>query len=235
MKTQTTNQIRELFQMIHAGGLKGTDAMHNLDDVQRRAKKSLPKMIYDFRNFTGLADGDDTMSHSAFINQHLINASADWEDLFWLRELWKGPLFVKGIITPEYARHAVDCGVEGIIVSNHGGRQLDGLPSSIRALIGISDAVGDDTDIILDGGVRRGSDVIKAIALGARAVMTGRSWIWGLAAAGQSGVERVQAILAEEIDQTIALLGCSRLEEVDRTLVDLPAWWESVSQDRYRL
>ncbi len=180
-----------------------------------------------FRNFLGIAEGDDALSHSAFINQHLINPSADWQDLQWVRERWKGPLLVKGITTPEDAIKAVDSGVDGIIVSNHGGRQLDGVPSAIRALARIADAVGDRVDLVLDSGIRRGSDVVKAVALGARAVMTGRTWIWGLAAAGQSGVERVQAILAEEIDQTIALLGRSSLKEIDRSAVEVPVSWEA--------
>ena len=180
-----------------------------------------------FRNFLGIAEGDDTLSHSAFINRHLINPSANWQDLQWVRELWKGPLLVKGITTPEDALKAADSGVDGIIVSNHGGRQLDGVPSAIRVLPRIFDAVGNRVDLILDSGVRRGADVVKAMALGARAVMTGRSWIWGLAAAGQCGVERVQAILAQEIDQTLALLGRSSLEEIDRSVVEVPASWES--------
>jgi len=178
-----------------------------------------------FRNFIGIAEGDDTLSHSAFINRHLINPTANWQDLEWVRQRWKGPLLVKGILMPEDAVKAVDCGADGIIVSNHGGRQLDGVPSAVRALPRIVDAVGNRADIILDSGVRRGSDVVKAVALGARAVMTGRSWIWGLAAAGQAGVERVHTIFAEEIDQTLALLGRSSLEEIDRTAVEVPASW----------
>ena len=180
-----------------------------------------------FRNFIGIAEGDDTLSHSAFINQHLINPSANRQDLEWVRDLWKGPLLVKGILTPEDAERAADCGVDGIVVSNHGGRQLDGVSSAIRALPGVFGAVGDRVDIVLDGGIRRGSDVVKAAALGARAVMTARSWIWGLAAAGQAGVERVEAIFAEEIDQTLALLGRSSLAEIDRSAVDVPASWET--------
>ena len=192
-----------------------------------------PKWLLDFikgppvsfRNFMGIAEGDDTMSHSAFINQHLINPSANWEDLQWVKELWKGPLLVKGIVTPEDALKAVDLGVDGIVVSNHGGRQLDGLPSAVRSMVDIVDAVGNRTDIILDGGIRRGADVVKAISLGAKAVMTGRSWIWGLAAAGQAGVERVYEILTQEIDQTLALLGRARLSEIDESAVNLPKSW----------
>jgi len=199
-----------------------------------------PKWLLDFikgppvsfRNFTGMAKGDNTMSHSAFINQHLINPSANWEDLQWVKELWKGPLLVKGIVTPEDALKAVDLGVDGIVVSNHGGRQLDGLPSAVRSMVDIVDAVGNRTDIILDGGIRRGADVVKAISLGAKAVMTGRSWIWGLAAAGQAGVERVYEIFTQEIDQTLALLGRARLNEIDESAVHLPHSWKPQVLDR---
>ena len=178
-----------------------------------------------FRNFSGIAEGDDTLSHSAFINQQLINPSANWNDLKWVRDLWKGPLLIKGIITPEDAVKAVEYGVDGIIVSNHGGRQLDGLPSAIRAMVDVVEAVGNRTEVILDGGIRRGADVVKAYALGARAVMAGRSWIWGLAAAGQEGVARVHEILSQEINQTLALLGRTQLSEIDESVVNLPVSW----------
>ena len=192
-----------------------------------------PRWLFDLikgppvalRNFAGVVEGDDTISHSAFFTQHLINPSANWEDLQWVKELWKGPLLVKGIVTPEDALKAVDLGVDGIVVSNHGGRQLDGLPSAVRSMVDIVDAVGNRTDIILDGGIRRGADVVKAISLGAKAVMTGRSWIWGLAAAGQTGVERVHEIFAQEIDQTLALLGRTRLDEIDESAVNMPESW----------
>ena len=177
------------------------------------------------RNFEGVVEGDDTISHSAFFTQHLINPSANWEDLRWVKELWKGPLLVKGIVTPEDALKAVDLGVDGIVVSNHGGRQLDGLPGAVRSMVDIVDAVGNRTDIILDGGIRRGADVVKAISLGAKAVMTGRSWIWGLAAAGQAGMERVHEIFAQEIDQTLALLGRTHLNEMEESAVNLPESW----------
>ena len=175
-----------------------------------------------FANFEGLADGDDRMSHSSFINEHLINPTACWDDLAWLKDMWGGPLLLKGIITPEDAQQAAACGVDGIVVSNHGGRQLDGVPSAIRALPQIAEAVDGQLDLILDSGVRRGADVVKAFALGARATMTGRSWFWGLAAEGQLGVERIQEILAREIDETLALLGRRSLAEIDRSCVILP-------------
>ena len=179
------------------------------------------------RNFIGVAEGDDTISHSEFFNQHLINSSANWEDLKWVKELWNGPLLVKGIVTPDDALKAVDLGVDGIVVSNHGGRQLDGLPSALRSMVDIVQAVEGRVDIILDGGIRRGADVVKAMALGAKAVMTGRSWIWGLAAGGQRGVARVHEIFSQEIDQTLALLGRTRLSEIDASAVVLPESWKA--------
>lgn len=179
-----------------------------------------------FRNFSGIAEGHDTMSHAAFLNRHLVNSSANWDDVDWLRRLWTGPFLIKGIMTAEDARRALDHGVDGIVVSNHGGRQLDGLPSTIRVLPDIVDAVDGRAEVLLDGGVRRGSDVVKALALGARAVMAGRSWIYGLGAAGEEGVARVLEILREEIDQTLALTGRPTIRDVDRSLVHLPDSWE---------
>jgi L-lactate dehydrogenase (cytochrome) len=128
-------------------------------------------------------------------------------------------LAVKGIMTGEDARRAVSAGVEAIIVSNHGGRQLDSLPSAIETLPEIVDAVGDRAEVILDGGVRRGSDVVKALALGARACMIGRPMLYGLGAAGQAGVERAIEILQTEIDRTLALVGRPTLADLDRSAV----------------
>ena len=110
-----------------------------------------------------------------------------WEDIAWLRELWGGPFMLKGVMRVDDAKRAVDAGVSAISVSNHGGNNLDGTPASIRALPAVADAVGDQIEVLLDGGIRRGSDVVKALALGARAVMIGRAYLWGLAAAGQAG------------------------------------------------
>jgi L-lactate dehydrogenase (cytochrome)/glycolate oxidase len=131
-----------------------------------------------------------------------------WEDLTWLREQWEGPFMLKGIMRVDDARRAVEAGFSAISVSNHGGNNLDTTPASIRALPAIADAVGDDIEIVLDGGIRRGSDVIKALALGARAVMIGRAYLWGLAAEGQPGVENVLDIMRSGIDST--LLGLRR-------------------------
>ena len=130
-----------------------------------------------------------------------------WDDLAWLREQWGGPFMLKGVIRVDDARRAVDIGATAISVSNHGGNNLDGTPATIRALPAIAEAVGDQIEIVLDGGIRRGSDVVKALALGARAVMIGRAYLWGLAANGQAGVENVLDILRGGIDSALLGLG----------------------------
>jgi heme/flavin dehydrogenase (mycofactocin system) len=142
-----------------------------------------------------------------------------WDDLRWLRQQWDGPFMLKGVMRLDDARRAVEIGATAISVSNHGGNNLDGTPAPIRALPAIVDAVGDQVEVLLDGGVRRGSDVVKAIALGARAVMIGRAYLWGLAAAGQSGVENVLDILRSGIDS--ALLGLARASIEDLTPDDV--------------
>ncbi len=145
-----------------------------------------------------------------------------WEDLQWLREQWGGPFMLKGIMRTDDARRAVDIGASAISVSNHGGNNLDGTPASIRALPGIVDAVGDDIEVLLDGGIRRGSDVVKAVALGARAVMIGRAYLWGLAADGQAGVENVLDVLRNGIDSALLGLGHSSVKELSRDDVLVP-------------
>lgn len=137
-----------------------------------------------------------------------------WEDVRWLRERWQGPFLLKGVMRVDDARRAVDAGVSAISVSNHGGNNLDGTPASIRALPAVVDAVGDQVEVLLDGGVRRGSDVIKAVALGARAVMIGRAYLWGLAANGQAGVENVLDILRSGIDSGLLGLGHQSLKDL---------------------
>jgi isopentenyl diphosphate isomerase/L-lactate dehydrogenase-like FMN-dependent dehydrogenase len=140
-----------------------------------------------------------------------------WSDLEWLRETWGGPFLVKGIMRVDDARRARDIGATAISVSNHGGNNLDSTPASIRALPRIADAVGSDLEVLMDGGIRRGSDVVKALALGARAVLIGRPYVWGLAANGQQGVEDVLQILRAGIDATLLGLGKSSISELTRS------------------
>ncbi len=142
-----------------------------------------------------------------------------WSDIAWLREQWDGRFVVKGILHPDDARRAVDIGADAIIVSNHGGNNLDGAPATIRALPAIVDAVGDRVEVLLDGGIRRGSDVVKALALGARAVLIGRAYLWGLAANGEAGVRNVLDLLRSGIDET--LLGIGRASIHDLTPDDV--------------
>jgi L-lactate dehydrogenase (cytochrome) len=137
----------------------------------------------------------------------LFPRQASWADLEWLRAKWTGPLAVKGVLNPQDAKQAVDIGVDAVIVSNHGGRQLDGVPAAVTVLPCVVDAIGDRVDVVLDGGIRRGSDVVKALCLGAKACMIGRPWVYGLAAAGRAGVDEVLNVLESEIITTMALLG----------------------------
>ncbi len=146
-----------------------------------------------------------------------------WSDVEWIRERWKGPLIVKGLLTVEDASRAVACGAEGVIVSNHGGRQLEGAPATLRALPEIAEAIGGTAEVLIDSGIRRGSDIVKAIALGARAVLIGRPYLYGLAAGGQAGVEQVLRIFRDEMSRTLALLGCGGVGELDPSWISSPA------------
>jgi L-lactate dehydrogenase (cytochrome) len=145
-----------------------------------------------------------------------FDPSVGWKDFDWVRAQWQGPLIVKGILDVEDAREAVAHGADGVIVSNHGGRQLDGVPSTARALPAIADAVGDRTTVLVDGGVRSGLDVVRMLALGARGVLLGRSWIYALAGAGEQGVDHVLELFAAEMRVAMALTGVSRIDQISR-------------------
>jgi L-lactate dehydrogenase (cytochrome)/glycolate oxidase len=147
---------------------------------------------------------------------------ASWDDVAWLRAQWNGAFMVKGVGRIDDAMRVVDLGASALSVSNHGGNNLDGTPAPIRMLPAIVDAVGDQIEVVLDGGVRRGSDVVKALALGARAVMIGRAYLWGLAANGQAGVENVLDILRGGIESTMYALGKSSIEDLNRDDVVAP-------------
>jgi L-lactate dehydrogenase (cytochrome)/(S)-mandelate dehydrogenase len=148
-----------------------------------------------------------------------LDPATDWTEVEWVRSRWDRPLLLKGILHPEDARRAVSAGVDGLIVSNHGGRQLDIVPASVEALPAVVDAVAGRVPVLLDGGVRRGGDVLKALALGARACLIARPYLWGLTVAGEDGVARVLEILKTEIDRVMALGGWDRLADLDRTVV----------------
>jgi isopentenyl diphosphate isomerase/L-lactate dehydrogenase-like FMN-dependent dehydrogenase len=166
----------------------------------------------------------------------LINVAAaleesvvTWQDFKWLREVWPGPIIVKGILTGDDARRSIDIGAAGVIVSNHGGRQLDSVSATLRALPEIVRAVNGQMEVLMDGGVRRGGDIAKAICLGARAVLIGRAYAYGLAVAGEAGVSRAIAILRTDFERTLKLLGCASVKELDRSYVDVPRDWPGES------
>lgn len=149
----------------------------------------------------------------------LSRAVVTWEDLPWMREVWSGPIVVKGVLTGDDARRAVDCGAAAVIVSNHGGRQLDSTPAAIHVLPEVVGAVGSQVDVLMDGGIRRGSDIVKALCLGARAVLIGRAYAYGLAAAGENGVAHALGILKEDLERTLKLLGCSSVSKLNPSFI----------------
>jgi isopentenyl diphosphate isomerase/L-lactate dehydrogenase-like FMN-dependent dehydrogenase len=144
-----------------------------------------------------------------------------WNDLRWIREHWSGPIVIKGILIADDARRAVDHGAAAVVVSNHGGRQLDSVSATIRALPEIVAAVGGQTEVLMDGGIRRGSDIVKALCLGARAVLIGRAYAYGLAAAGEAGVRRALEILREDLERTMRLLGCENVQDLNSGYLDV--------------
>lgn len=174
-----------------------------------------------FANYRDAGHGDNILSLAAYVSQ-VMEPTIGWDEVAWVRSLWRGPFLLKGILHPEDARRAVEQGVDAVIVSNHGGRQLDGAISSARALPEIAQAVEGRIPILLDGGVRRGVDVVRALALGATACLIGRPHLWGLAVAGEAGVARVLDLYRQEIVRTMALGGWSSLAELRRDIVRLP-------------
>jgi L-lactate dehydrogenase (cytochrome) len=148
-----------------------------------------------------------------------------WEDFRWLPKVWPGPIVAKGVLTGDDARRAIDVGAAGVVVSNHGGRQLDGVSATLRALPEIVKAVNGQIEVLMDGGIRRGGDIIKALCLGARAVLVGRAYAYGLAAAGEPGVNRAIAILCADLERTMKLLGCSSLSDLNESYIGLPNGW----------
>jgi L-lactate dehydrogenase (cytochrome) len=177
-----------------------------------------------FANVVGrdVGDGASPVSLSDYINTQ-FDPALSWDDVDWLRSVWDGPVVVKGIQTVEDAVAAADHGVDAICLSNHGGRQLDGAPATLPLVAPVRDAVGDDLVVICDGGVRRGSDVVKAVAAGADLAMAGRPYLYALGAAGERGVERLLGWFHADILRTMSLLGVESVAELDRSLIDLPS------------
>lgn len=159
------------------------------------------------------------------VGSALSESTVTWEDLRWIRELWSGPIVVKGLLTGDDARRAADEGAVAVVVSNHGGRQLDSVSPTLRALPEVVAAVKGQIEVLMDGGVRRGADIVKAICLGARAVLIGRAYAYGLAAAGQPGVARAIEILRSDMERTLRLLGCPSIAALDRSYIEVPRAW----------
>lgn len=189
-----------------------------LVDLALHPAWSLRMLRHGVPSFANLAEKEDR-SASPQLQAALLARAMDrglvWESLAWLRRIWGGPLVLKGLLHPADARKAVDHGVDGLIVSNHGGRQLDAAPSTISVLPMVADAVRGRIPVFVDGGFRRGSDVVKALASGARAAFVGRAPVWGLAADGERGAKAVLQLISEEIERTMVLLGAPCVEEVE--------------------
>jgi L-lactate dehydrogenase (cytochrome) len=190
-----------------------------------------PRWLLDFALGGGLPDlttpnlalpGEQSPTFFGAYGEWMGTPLPTWDDVKWLRDEWGGPFMVKGIMHPDDARRAVDIGATAISVSNHGGNNLDGTPATIRALPAVVDAVGDQIEVLLDGGIRRGGDVVKALALGAKAVMIGRAYLWGMAAAGEQGVTNVLSILRSGIDEALLGLGRSSVHDLTRDDLIIP-------------
>jgi L-lactate dehydrogenase (cytochrome) len=156
----------------------------------------------------------------------LEQSMVSWDDLRWIRDAWRGPVVIKGVHTADDARCAIDAGADAIIVSNHGGRQLDGVAATLQVLPEVLQAVDGRLEVLLDGGIRRGSDVVKALAMGAKAVLVGRAYGYGLAAAGEAGVDRAIDILRTDVIRTLKLLGCPSVSKLDGSYVSVPPEWK---------
>ena len=176
-----------------------------------------------FANVIGrdVGDGASPVTLSDYINSQ-FDPSLSWDDIDWLRSVWNGPIMIKGIQRVEDAVIAADRGVDAVILSNHGGRQLDGSPATFSLVAPVADAIGDRTEIICDGGIRRGSDIVKAIASGATACMAGRAYLYALGAAGERGVDRVLEWFRDDMARTMSLIGAESIAELDRSFVTLP-------------
>ena len=159
------------------------------------------------------------------VGKALTESVVTWEDFRWLSQVWPGPIVAKGVLTGEDARRAIDVGAAGVVVSNHGGRQLDGVSAALRVLPEVVKAVNGQIEVLMDGGIRRGGDIVKALCLGARAVLVGRAYAYGLAAAGTAGVNRAVAILRADLERTMKLLGVTTISQLNESFIGLPHDW----------
>ena len=196
----------------------------NLIDIATKPAWALSVARGKRKTFGNIAGHYPGMSNVTVLSKWIaeqFDASLSWKDVEWIKSLWPGKLIVKGILDVEDARMAVKTGAAALVVSNHGGRQLDGAPAALAVLPEVVAAVGSQVEVLMDGGVRRGSDVVKALSLGARAVLVGRAYAYGLAAAGEAGVARALEILRTDMTRTLQLLGCPSVSQLDRSFVDV--------------
>jgi L-lactate dehydrogenase (cytochrome) len=208
-------------------GMVGTDFKSALARASALAKR--PAWLWDvglggrphtLGNLGKLVDSPNSLAaYKQFIGEQ-FDPAATWKDIAWLRSAWNGKIIIKGILEADDARAAVDAGADGILVSNHGGRQMDGVASSIRKLPAVASAVGNQSEVFLDGGVRNGIDVLKALALGAKGVLIGRPWIYAMAARGEAGVTSLLSLFQQEIAVGMALMGVHRIDEITGELLD---------------
>jgi len=220
-------------------GLRERDSRNGVKELLARNLSTVPYLgqmlarpswLYSYftdgglMNFPNIVLGDGPMGY-ADVGAALEQSMVSWDDFRWIRDAWGGPVVVKGVHTADDARRAVGEGAEAIVVSNHGARQLDGVAPTLRVLPEVVAAVKGQTEILLDGGIRRGSDVVKALCMGARGVLVGRAYAYGLAAAGEAGVARAIDILRSDIVRTMKLLGCAAVADLDGSYVDVPAEW----------
>ena len=222
-------------------GMRERDARNGVKQLVARNISTIPHLgqmlvrpgwLYSFfgdgglMSFPNIVINNEPMGY-ADVGAALEQSMTSWADFKWIREAWGGPIVAKGVHTADDARRAVAEGAAAIVVSNHGARQLDGVSSTIRVLPEVVQAVRGQTEILLDGGIRRGSDIVKALCLGARAVLIGRAYAYGLAAAGEPGVTRAIDILRADVVRTMKLLGCARIEDLDGSFIDPPSEWTS--------
>jgi L-lactate dehydrogenase (cytochrome) len=220
-------------------GMRERDARNGVKQLLARNLSTVPHLgqmlvrpgwLYNFfadgglMNFPNIVLADGPMGY-ADVGAALEASATSWEDFKWIREAWGGPIVAKGVHTADDARRAVDQGAAAIVVSNHGARQLDTVAPTIRVLPEVVQAVKGQTEILLDGGIRRGSDVVKALCMGASAVLIGRSYAYGLGAGGRAGVTRAIDILKTDVIRTMKLLGCSAIKDLDGSYVDVPSEW----------
>jgi len=211
--------IRNGFSIPPRFGLAGLAGMALKAEWLWRMRRDLKRIT--FGNYARPGEAADLKALAGRMAS-LLDPSMSWKDVEDLRKIWSGPLILKGVLHPDEARIAAEHGIDGLIASNHGGRQLDGAPATIDALPAIVDSIGGRIPVLIDGGIRRGSDVVKALALGAKACLVGRPQLWGLAVAGEAGVTHMLSIYRQEIDRVMGLCGVTNIAAIDKTILLQP-------------